>query len=550
MSKRKINNDIYSLTKKIKYADIPISASSIRNYMLNDPLVDYLDEYNIKNISKYNMKNGISFENKLMETIKKNHNVVSIDKITQYNQTIELMKNGESIIYQGVLYNEMNNTFGVPDLLVRSDYINKLLNYDVVTNDESRISSNKLKTNFHYKVIDIKNINIPFRSNNKHILNSDSIPYYKGQLYIYLKALNNIQGININKCYIWGKNDKLGEIDYDNIDSEYIQKTNNAIEWIKQLKKEGSNWKLFPLPSRPELYPNMKSDNDKYKYIKTQINNKVNDITSVWYCGIKQRQLAHKHNIYSWTDKKCNATIMGFTGKRAIIVDSILDINRQDTDLIRPNKITYDKENWFNKETDIMEFYFDFETINENGCLTFLIGVGYNENNNWIFNKFLSKQKNNYSEKEMFIEFCDYINNILKINKKKKAKLYHWTNAEITFINRFITKNQDIKNNFDNFCYYDLYNIFISEPVVIKGAMDFSLKTIAKAIYKHNLIKSYWDTNSQCSNGLSAMVLAIEIYNKNILVTETNETMKEIIYYNEIDCKILYEIHELLKNKT
>ena len=104
-----------------------------------------------------------------------------------------------------------------------------------------------------------------------------------------------------------------------------------------------------------------------------------------------------------------------------------------------------------------------------------------------------------------------------------------------------------------NYEFFDLSQVFINEPIVINGALNFSLKSVAGALEKHNIIKSKWDKHSQCSNGLNAMILANNLYDKNI--TNTNyiinneDVMKEIIYYNEIDCKVMWEIHDyMIKN--
>ena len=42
----------------------------------------------------------------------------------------EAMKKGIPIICQAVLYNFEDKTYGLPDILIRSDYINKLVNLD------------------------------------------------------------------------------------------------------------------------------------------------------------------------------------------------------------------------------------------------------------------------------------------------------------------------------------------------------------------------------------------------------------------------------------
>jgi hypothetical protein len=594
-----------------------VSASSVRNYMLNDPLLDFLKEYNINSLNdvpirstkskyrtsnfsfnsndtftKYIMDAGIEFENELIELIKKSHKIVKVAdftdsrKIEKFQETINLMKKGVPIIYQGVLHDYESKTFGIPDLIVRSDYINKLMGYNIVSDEESKMGSPNLNVNYHYKIIDIKHSNIPLRSDGIHILNSESIPVYKGQLYIYTTALNKVLGININKAYIWGKKykyecckikyeetnflNKLGTIDYNNVDSDYIQQTKNAVDWIITLRNEGCNWTLLPIPCRSELYPNMKNEKDNnYHKLKQELNNYICEITNVWHCGIKKRQCAHINSVYSWDDVNCTSKNMGFNpGKIASTVDAILNINRQNTDLIRPSIIKYDRLNWHHQQTNVLECYLDFETLNSNfgsiikdGLISynmnqyiFMIGIGYVKNNEWVFKTFLMKKKTIESEKTMFNEFMKYISDILIQENKTKAKMYHWSHAEVSAYNNFKSRHSDIIINDSHISFYDLNKVFIQEPVTVKDAFDFSLKSIAKALKNHNLINSVWDTSSTCSNGLNAMILANNLYDKNIIdpnyKINNDCIMKEIIYYNEIDCKVMWEIHKLIRKNN
>lgn len=580
-----------------------ISATSIRNYMLNDPLIDYLKEYNITSLtdipcrkkhkivhpndifSEHIMNKGIEFEDELIKLIKKNHHVIKVADFTQskqikkFNQTIALMKQGVPIIYQGVLHNSENNTFGLPDLIVRSDYINKLMDYEVIDEKEATYESSLLGTKFHYKVIDIKHSTIPLRSDGIHVLNSENIPAYKGQLYIYTLALNKIQGINIQKAFIWGKKysyescnikynitnflNKLATIDYDGIDFDYIEQTHHGINWIKTLRDEGSSWSLLPIPSKSELFPNMKNDKDtKWHPIKKDLSDSINEITQIWNCGVKKRQLAHSKYIYGWKDPRFNSKLLKMDkGKVGPVIDKILSINRQTKDLFRPKKIKYDRENWKNKD-EILEFYLDFETFNSdlgstindgtieisNHQYIFMIGIGYEKDNQWIFKSFMMENKNLESEKIMFNLFMDYINYVLKTENKKLCKMYHWSFAEVGSYHNFKSRHTDLIINDSHISFYDLNKVFINEPITIKDALNYSLKTVAKALKKHNLIESTWDTSSVCSNGLNAMILANNLYETSTNIID-DPTMKEIIYYNEIDCKVLWEIHKLMKTK-
>jgi hypothetical protein len=616
--KRSFSNEVYNdnPSKRIKKNtdniwNEMVSATSVRNYMLNDPLIDWLKEYKIHDINdipsntpnsmaiiksnpdpfvKCIMDAGTEFEDELIKILSKNHKIVKVGdyilsrSIEKFHETIDLMKKGENIIHQAVLHNYDNKTFGMPDLLVRSDYINKLLGYQVISDSEAKIGSPSLNVPWHYKVIDIKHSTIPLKADGIHILNSESIPAYKGQLYIYTLDLNKVQGININKAYIWGKKynweskkitinkflNKLGVIDYDLIDSEYVTQTKNAIEWIKTMKSEGSTWTLLPLPCRKELFPNMKNEKDgEYRKIKNQLNNEIKEITSIFYCGIKNREKAHLQQVFKWTDPRCTSKVLGFNekGKISNIVNNILDINRQTKDIIRPSLIKYDRQNWKLKDEDSVEFYLDFETLNSNfgsiikeGIISydnnqyiFMIGVGYENNGKWIYETFVMKEKQEMSELNMVTNFINYIGNVLKEFNKKKAIFYHWSHAEISAYTNF--KKRHFENNFSdkNFVFYDLYKLFYDEPIVVNGALNFSLKSIAKALYKNNLIESSWDSSSPCSNGLTAMILANEIYEKVCKKTINNiihdPVMREIVKYNEIDCKVMWEIHNLIREK-
>jgi hypothetical protein len=306
----------------------------------------------------------------------------------------------------------------------------------------------------------------------------------------------------------------------------------------------------------------MKNEKDgQWHYIKNDLNKRIHEITDIWQCNVKRRKLAHENNIFSWTDTLCNSEILGFSKKSQyyVIVNGILDINRQNIDILRPYKILHDRENWDIISDNILEFYLDFETLNSNfgsiikeGIISyddneyiFLIGLGYEKEGVWKFTNFLMKDKNTHEENIVFDKFFAYVNYLLKINNKTIAKFYHWSQAEVISYNKFKNKNKIIVND-KHFIFYDLYNVFIKEPILIKGALNFSLKTIAKTLYNHKLIESTWKTSSPCSNGLNAMILANNLYNKNANI-DNEPVMKEIIYYNEIDCKVMYEIHNLMK---
>lgn len=597
---------IQEKSKRLKKDEIDwstmISASSIRNYFLNDPLIDWVKEYNITSINdipskkgnskgsikyeiddpftKFIMDQGCKFEEQVVALLEKHHKIVKVAESYQsrnkdlYQKTIDLMKQGVPIIYQGILHNYENNTYGAPDLMVRNDYLNKFIGYELYN---EQFGSPKLGTDWHYVIVDIKHSQIHLTSDSIHIRNEESIPAYKGQLLVYTQAINNIQGNQVEKAFIMGKkyqytigkmntqiNDfmhKLGTIDYSGFDKEYVEKLMKAIEWLQLVRKEGTNWKLLPLPSKEELFPNMKNNKDgMFGKLKKSLSEEIHEITSVYYCGIKNRKNAFERGIFSWNDEKCNSGILGFSdGKISKRVDAILDINRQNEVLISPKIIKSNDSEWRHRKPNEIEFFLDYETMNSNFgkiivernevdyqdlSLIFMIGVGYEDSNsNWNYKSFIIKETSKQSENEMLTNFWKHINQTLKENNKDSGVFVHWSQAEKTSYEKSRLRHPEMPVK----QMVDLYQVFLNEPIVVKGALNYSLKSIAKAMFEFKLINTIWDSNSQCANGLNAMLIAHNIYSKTKNVTNEIPMMKEIEKYNEIDCKCLWEIIRYLR---
>ena len=126
-----------------------VSASSTRNYLINDPLLDYLVKYHyqlsskkkeyVATISKainrrggsfmdYIMEKGQEFEGEVMRLLHRklpNGVIVNIGgninarDPQKVKDTMAAMNKGVPVIYSGVLHDEELEVYGVPDLLVR-----------------------------------------------------------------------------------------------------------------------------------------------------------------------------------------------------------------------------------------------------------------------------------------------------------------------------------------------------------------------------------------------------------------------------------------------
>lgn len=610
-----------------------VSASKTRNYLMDDPIIDYLEYNNLnepndllnqmvpkqvnnnKNKSKKRkyseisssdsedidnttflsaiLNNGNNFEYKIIDKIKELYpnNVVSIVKNNNhnliqdphyYNITMEMIKSGVPIIYQGVLHDAETKTYGSPDLIVRSDYINKMFSTKVDVYTEKLDSTNQLA----YYIIDIKNSNMHLSSNNDNVLNYVNTKPFKGQIAIYHQILSKIQKFDVNKAFIlaskWTRKqkdnvyqcsnpfDRLGIIEFDSNDKLYIESSNEAVKWIQLIRNPDNDLDCLN-PNNDNLYPNMCNSNDgKYKRLKKYLAEKNHEITNVWMCGIKHRKKAIKQGIVKWSDPRLSSNILGINGNNGKIVDLIVNMNRNTgsstspTDLsniIYPRTIKSTFNNW---RDEGLAFYIDFETLNTTSFtqrewinmeinnpnandLIFMIGVGYCINSKWKYKCFTVSDLSDINQISIINKLFNYIKKISKKHRVnyQNVNLYHWSNFEPIVLSKLCTKHNIMLPYLK---WTDILKIFHEEPIIIKGAFDFSLKSIGKALYQHQLIDVYWDSSLDIENGLDAMYYAYKVYKRDDLTKkEIMKKMCNIQKYNEVDCKIMWSILNVLR---
>jgi hypothetical protein len=465
------------------------------------------------------------------------------------------MMQGIPILYSAPVKNNLNNTQGIIDLLIRSDYLPQLIEF-LPIEYQTTLKAPNLNGNYHYVVIDIKFSTIKLKSDRKYLLNVGKQPAYKGQVKIYTDAISNIQGYNcpygfiIGRKYIYsGQNQTInnslytmGIIDYSTVDRDYVYSTYKAIEWIRLVKSEGHLWTIYP-PSKKELYPNMCIDSGPWMKEKKRIAEEIKEITLIWNCGIRNRNIAIQNQIYSWDNQNCNTFSIGINNSYTNAINSILSINQQSKLNITSN-IKNNLFNWKSKENEI---FVDFETISDifsdlndlpvqnSTELIFMIGVGF-INNEGVFEykNFVSNELNSQEEIRIILEFLEWLKTM------SFPKIYYWS-AEPSIWNRAIQRN-NLENVILNWC--DMYQIFKVEPIAIRGCLDYSLKSVAKAMRSHGMISCNLDDNN-CNSGMMAMLNAWKYYKNK---EENHEKMREIEVYNQFDCKVLYEILEFLRN--
>jgi hypothetical protein len=585
-----------------------VSATKTHSHLLGDNLVDYLSLRNGRPIARDNlpdggnvprgpketfinalerknlsvkilMRMGDRFEENIIQRLAIRHNLVSLpgtfsDKAV--DRTIELMKEGVEIIHSGSVKHPREKIYGMPDLLVRNDIISSIVSFfpDILEPKQSSNKARKIGSKWFYYAVDIKWSTLPLRSNGIGLLNTGRYKAYKGQLTVYRNALGWMQGYRPKYSFILGNGfsytckdttytgqsplSRLGMIEHLDFDKVYVEKTSEALGWCRNVSSNYRDWTLDP-PSVPELYPNMSVDSGEYNLAKEEIAIDLGEITMLWYCGVKNRQAAFDKGIRSFRDPGCSAEALGLKGTRGKIVDMIIDINcapYTSGELITP----------INEEThgevvidgvvldDIMsgeryELYVDFETISsafgsEEGDTIFAIGayILNNDTGTFGYRNYISNRNSKQEEYRIMNEF------VSMVKSYGKPPIYVWSGFEERVFGRNCVYHN--KAAWIYTCdFRDLCKVFTTTPIVVKGAFNFKLKCVGKALKTSGLISTDIPNNG-CSNGMDAMVMASQIYREVAITGEDPFSVPEfesIIDYHQTDCKLLLDIVQLLR---
>jgi hypothetical protein len=525
-----------------------VSAGKTRNWVRNDPLLDYLDMYGseqhitIPNIIKdmsgvkkakvgetlkesiverkpldnshaFLLEQGNQFESAVLSYVKNKFpkkvvqvafNKKDIVLESKANETLDLMRKGTPFIYQAVLHDWDSCTFGSPDFIVRSDYLHKLVKVAPLTRKEYQMKAGtdfSAKNRWHYVIVDVKYSTLKLRTDGIHLTNSGNMAAYKAQMYIYHRALTKLQGVAPRHSYLLGRNwayikntitvrgngpfERLGSINFTDVklDKWIIERADEAVEWIRRVRNEGMFWVLSPTPSVYELYPNMSNKYDSpWHWKKQQMSDQLNEITAVWYCGVKQRKRAHDEGITSWTDPELTIEVMGFKKRKTMdenpklgdIIEEILSINRQtdmeNIDFVRPKNIQNNYRNWQNttdtndqnnanqnnaNQNKPIELYVDFETVHSasassaqsnvnstvgrtfgrnrhgdsnGGDLIFMVGVGWVEDGLWRYRNFTATHMTFDAERKMLNDFYYCVKGVFErdVDKREQADPNFW----------------------------------------------------------------------------------------------------------------------------
>ena len=581
-----------------------ISATATRNFVFSDPLVDWLNLYGHDkgfkpdteyedydertDYPKFIMQKGIEFESVVISHFEKTCPAYTALRKGErsfssvaFDRTRKAIEKGEPLIYQAVLKDNENLTFGVPDLLIRSDLLRKFFPA-AISEEESLIGAEGCgEGNYHYRVIDIKFATLSFLKAGDIQASSGSTLAYMCQVYIYNRALAAMQGYRPEGGYLlgrgWSQNKIKGDSFMDRLgfvpDSYVIGKgdplssiVDASCQWSRRVREEGSEWDVTPDVSVPELRPYMRSRvSYPWNHAKSEINAELQDLTTLWQVGVPARKKGNDAGVYRWSDPGVNSSVLGITGsKNPLILDSLIEINQiSGGPEVKPDKIVSANQTW--RDYSPVEFFVDFETVSNvnddfssapikgGQTLIFMIGCGHIENGQWEWKSFTVDLLEEDFEADIIDDWLDHMAVV-------KARLsdddfdpivFHWSPAEKSFLeqayNSAVVRHPEKSWRRPN--WFDFWKeVAKSEPVLVKGSFGFGLKSMADALRSHGLIDTSWDSST--TDGLGAMAGAWwvdDTARKDGVSMIEIPLMKDIERYNEVDCKVMMEIIRYLR---
>lgn len=489
-----------------------INSNDIKNYINNDPILDYLSRYGdsqkkdeLSIYDKYITDNLKTIRKRIFKSISYS-TIICVNKyLKNYDNIIRTKQAIEQkviVIIQPLLVYE--NHYSIPDMMVRNDYLERLFN----------IVPDKLDDNYSIVKITFKKL----KMSNYIIKKIDNSVIATAYLDKYV--CDKVQKASTS-IYLLNKKNKIGKLVFNN--TKLISKINRGVDWLNELIHYGDQFDILN-PDRWELYPNMCNNSDYgWHSYKKELADNANELTSIWNIGINKRKELHHSGIFKWNE----------VGK-----DDVQDKVYQ---IVKVNVSDKKYLNVVNKLPNNKYFYVDFETVNNLSnvdskidTLIYIIGCGYIENNTWKCKQF---KLNSYSLKEERKIIDEWINFMYK--KYTDFKIIHWSPAEKSFFRKALQRHKMKYNPIRN-RFFDLCDYFMENKIVIKGSFTYKLKHIAKALYNQNLIETDWDDNE--IDGLSAT-----LYGWYDITNQDKSYVNATLYYNMIDCKVMYDIVKFIK---
>jgi len=527
------------------------------------------------------MQQGRGFERALIADLGTRWEVVRVAKRPDEARSLdaaiatwEAMQAGVPVIAGGVLRDPQLRTFGIVDLLVRNDALAEMCP-DAFAGDPLELPVIGLSHGRHYRVVEVK-----FQT--LELLRSGDLTTAAGELdtlvqtWIYNEALGRLQGYTPPAAYVvgraWRRGDERGERCWERLGRvrhdvylrgrgmDLRELVQHAAAWVRRVRTDGAEWRVLPLPSVPELWPNMKAEDAGWHDAKARIAQQLGELTLLPRIGMSERARAHAMGITRWDDPRLSAAMLGLSPKESAVLEAVLAVNRNGDPPMLPVRL---RDGDWRRRAPVeafVDFEFlqdladDFTTFPRKGgqSVIFQIGCGTYREGAWRFRQFTVDDLSLDAEARMIDDWLAYLRGLCATSATAlgEARLIHWSIAEQSNFEKAYdnARSRHPDRDWPALPWYDLLDIVRAEPIVVRGAFSFSLKSIARAMRANGMIATDWGKG--LADGAGAMAgawnAAVEAKRRGVPLGDT-EPMREVARYNEVDCRVMAEILDYLR---
>ena len=560
--RRKLNNN-----KIAKQSSFMLSTHHIKNYVKNNKCDAWLGIHGNKYYKEQKKVNQFSkqlslrtkqlhkqYTDKLIKKCEmKNISYEIVPKYYGFNNflnemTIKYIENNVDVIINPMLSNNEQTKYSNPSYIINAKIINKLF-----PDNETKISFSRLQKN-KYVVVNKVCKNLKYINEGREISNDAKHKHYISKNNFDVNLLNSTQNYNMNKSLIigtkWnytkdkktitGLSDTKIAFFVHNLSQDEIE-INKYKNWLNEIYENNDEFIFYNDKSYLPYYS--KSENTDWTDFKKTILENEQDISLLYSIGGTKQKKLHKMGIYSWKDPKLPSILknredcikLGINKRDSKIMQKIIHFNKTtNTPFICPNEIKNEGD-WLH--SDSVEFYVDFETINDflgDINMIYLVGMYCKlPNGNYEYYSFFAEKADLESERKMMEEWIGKIEEIKrKYSLKYEPKVYCWSKAEQSFINAYNRRHStNVKINL-----VDMLELIKKEIILIKGNIyGFSIKDVVKFMYEYNMISRNYKLD--CSSGDLSIISAIKYYRN-----DDKKEYEDLIKYNETDCIVMYDI--------
>lgn len=577
-----------------------VAAGRTKNFLEEDPVLDWLDRYGRAHgfvpdnemvgfdartdFLAFTVTQGESFEDRVVQLLRDMVPVVRITSapaesqdIAKAYETFDAMRDGHPVIHQGLLRDPETMAYGSPDLLVRSDVLERLIPGALLAG-ESAYSAPALSGNpWHYRVVEVKFTTL-------HLLRdghaASDHAAHMGQAWLYNAALGRLQGWIPPSAFLLGRGwrsavgrgsscfDRLARVDHNCVvrapDNTLAQQVMAAVRWIQRLREQGASWSLVPVPSVPELYPHARHNDDQpWHGAKASLAHTLAELTLLPGMNPERRRAAHAKGIRRWDHPRLKAAKLDVPEQYAEKCDAVIIANSSRGDAVVPRTIINVDPIW--RDIADLEVFVDFETVSNladdftrlpaagGQPLIFQIGCGWYEGSSWRFWQATTDRLDESYERQVI---DDWIELMLGLTGARHTgwsglRVFHWSNAEVSSLEGAYTaaRLRHPERDWPDIPWFDVLDEVVrAEPVAVRGAFGFGLKAVAKAMKNAGLIDTTWADGP--ADGLGAMVGAWWCDADAARMSTTMPLMSlmtDIGRYNEVDCRAMAEVLEWLR---